>query len=234
MSLLERFFSDKKEKENNNTGTKIRRLRNQKKISASELGVIAGVNETAIRNYERGYRQVSNEKLELIAQGLGVPLETLVDRQINNYTDVIHILFELSEQYEFEPIAIPQKPQYVIQTKNETMLQAIQAWYDKRRQWETGSITQVEFKEWMDAFPLMCKAEIEEPIEIAESVYSDFERIMGFKSALESMELIVNSKVEEISACLDKKDNRTARMHLEILKSTVSTLVQVDIKKYGK
>ena len=232
MSLLERFFSDKRENKPKGTGIKIRKIRTQKKISASELGEVAGVNETAIRNYETGYRQVSDDKLILIAQRLGVPVETLVDRQINNYADVIHTLFELSEKYEFLPIELPQEPKYAIQTKDTVILQAMQNWFDKRRQWETGTITQTELQEWMDAFPLFCKEE--EPVEIKESVYSDFERIIRLKSTLESVDMIVESKVEEISTSLEKKDIRTARMQLETLKSTISTLVQVDIKKYGK
>lgn len=232
MGLLDRFFNDKKESKQNSTGIKIRKIRTQKKISASELGEVAGVNETAIRNYETGYRQVSDDKLSLIAQRLGVPVETLIDRQINSYMDTIHILFELSEKYEFVPITLPQEPRYAIQTKDVVILQALQAWYDKRRQWEAGSITQSEFHDWMDAFPLLCKDE--EPTEITESVYSDFERILGLKSALEQMDMIVDSKADEILSCIANKDNRMARKHLEELKSTVHTLTQVDIKRYGK
>ena len=66
------------------------------KTAVSELAEAAGVNEAAIRNYEVGYRQISRDKLELIAQKLGVPVETLVDRQIDSYNDAMHILFELS------------------------------------------------------------------------------------------------------------------------------------------
>lgn len=87
----------------------------------------------SIRNYEIGYRQASRDKLELIAQRLGVPVETLIDRQIDSYNDAMHILFELSEKYDLVPVEIPQEPKYVIQTKNEVILQALEAWYNKRR-----------------------------------------------------------------------------------------------------
>lgn len=232
MGLFDRFFNDKNENKSNSTGEKIRRIRTQKKISASELGEAAGVNHAAVRNYETGYRQVSPEKLSAIADKLGVPTETLLDRQINGYLDAIHILFELSEQYEFAPITLPQEPRYAIQTKDAVILQALQAWSEKRRQWEKGSITQSELREWMDAFPLKC--EDDDVAEDSESSYSDYERILGLRSTLESVVLIMDCKFEEITECLNKKDIRTAHMHMETLKSTISTLVHVDIKKYGK
>ena len=106
------------------------------KTAVSELAEAAGVNEAAIRNYEVGYRQISRDKLELIAQRLGVPVETLVDRQIDSYNDAMHILFELSDKYDLVPIELPQEPKYAIQTKDETILQALQAWYNERRKWE--------------------------------------------------------------------------------------------------
>lgn len=162
-----------------------------------------------------------------------MPVETLIDRQIDSYNDAMHILFELSEKYTLVPVEIPQEPKYVIQTKNEVILQALEAWYNKRRKWENGDITQAELQEWMDAFPLQCE-ENESPAEKGESRYTNFERIMGLKSALEQMDMIVNDNVELIEDCIAHKNYKTAREHLRTLKATVHTLSQVDIKRYGK
>ena len=99
--------------------------------------------------------KLPEDKLELIAQRLGVPVETLIDRQIDSYNDAVHILFELSEKYDLVPIELPQEPKYAIQTqKMKQILQHYKQWYNKRRQWENGDITQTELQEWMDAFPL--------------------------------------------------------------------------------
>lgn len=233
MSLLDKFLNNIKIEKRIETGQKIKRIRLRNKTAVSELAEAAGVNEAAIRNYEVGYRQISRDKLELIAQRLGIPVETLVDRQIDSYNDAMHILFELSEKYDLVPIELPQEPKYAIQTKDETILQALQAWYNERRKWENGDITQAELQEWMDAFPLQCE-EDGPPAEKAESRYTDFERIMGLKSALEQMDMIVNDNVELIEDCIAHKDYKTAREHLRMLKATVHTLSQVDIKRYGK
>ena len=95
MSLWDKFLNNIKIEKRIETGQKIKRIRLRNKTAVSELAEAAGVNEAAIRNYEVGYRQISRDKLELIAQRLGVPVETLVDRQIDSYNDAIHILFEL-------------------------------------------------------------------------------------------------------------------------------------------
>ena len=133
MSLWDIFLNNQKIEKRTGTGQKIKRIRSRKKTAVIELAEAAGVNETAVRNYEIGYRQASRDKLELIAQRLGVPVETLIDRQIDSYNDAMHILFELSEKYDLVPVEIPQEPKYVIQTKNEVILQALEAWYNKRR-----------------------------------------------------------------------------------------------------
>ena len=85
----------------------------------------------------------------------------------------------------------------------------------------------------MDAFPLQCE-ENESPAEKGKSRYTNFERIMGLKSPLEQMDMIVNDNVELIEDCIVHKNYKTAREHLRTLKATVHTLSQVDIKRYGK
>lgn len=72
-------------------------------------------------------------------------------------------------------------------------------------------------------FPLKCE-ENEPPTEKAESHYTDFERIMGLKSALEQMDMIVNDNVELIKDCIVHKNCKAAREHLRTLKATVYTL----------
>lgn len=70
---------------------------------------------------------------------------------------------------------------------------------------------------------MRCK-ENEPPAEKAESRYTDFECIMGLKSALEQMNMIVNDNVELIEDCIAYKDYKTAHEHLRTLKATVHTL----------
>ena len=63
MSLWDIFLNNQKIEKRTGTGQKIKRIRSRKKTAVIELAEAAGVNETAVRNYEIGYRQASRDKL---------------------------------------------------------------------------------------------------------------------------------------------------------------------------
>lgn|GEM_PF-742749 len=234
MLFFDKLFS-KKSDENTTTGKKIRQLRNTKRISAKELGASCGVNETAIRNYEQGIRQVSDEKLDLIAKCLGVTPSALYDRKISTYIDVMQVLFELADRYELLPVAIPQEPRFALLSKDAVLVGSIQAWYEQRRKWERKEITLEQLKEWENAFPLLCKDNLVDNSSdnIQESVYTDFERIVFLKRAVEEQKLIVNNYCQMIDECLQRKDIATARMHNDTLKKTINSVFEDDLKKFG-
>ena len=234
MLLFDKLFS-KKSDETMATGKKIRQLRNAKCISAKELGASCGVNETAIRNYEQGIRQVSDEKLDLIANCLGVTPSALYDRRISTYIDVMQVLFELADHYELLPVAIPQEPRFALLSKDVVLVGSIQAWYEQRRKWERKEITLEQLKEWENAFPLLCKDDLVHhgDNETLESVYTDFERIVFLKRAVEEQKLIVNNYCQMIKDCLEHKDTAMAHMHLDTLQKTFNTIFEDDIKKFG-
>ncbi len=61
-------------------GAKIRTLRNAKGLSGRELSVISGVSQAFISEVERGLVAISSEKLVLIAQSLGVGVDSLLSK----------------------------------------------------------------------------------------------------------------------------------------------------------
>ena len=119
----------------NSTGSKIRALRTRKNITVKELGEACDVNENSIRNYELGIRQMSEENLDLAAQHLNVPVAALRDRSIEDYVDVMHILFELSSDYGFIPFSLPDDSNCAIITKDEKLNESFRAWYIKQCEW---------------------------------------------------------------------------------------------------
>ena len=234
MSIFQKLFA-KKDSEKYKTGKKIREIRNTKHISAKELGASCGVNETAIRNYEQGIRQVNQEKLELIAKRLGVTPSALYDRHIETYVDVMQILFEMSDEYEIVPFSIPQEPKYALLTKDTVLVCAIQAWYEERRRWERKEITLAQLKAWEQAFPLVEENGVHThgEDESTESIYTDFERILFLKRALEEQILTVNNYGELIDECISRNDMEGVRRNKDILCSTVNTIFEKEVKKYG-
>lgn len=155
MEQLDSLLSCRLCTDNNVVGRRIRALRNANNMTAAELADKVGLAEQSIRNYENGSRQPSDDKLSRIAGELGVPLAMLRDRQISSYEDVMHILFELSDNFEFHPTTLQEKTKYAITSNNTPINHALQAWDEKYQQWKNGQITQAAFQQWKDAFPLL-------------------------------------------------------------------------------
>ena len=79
------------------TGQKIKELRQAKNLSQKELGIMSGLSEPAIRNYELGNRTPSPQQLEKIAAALNVSVYAISDPEIEDYNGVLHTLFQLEE-----------------------------------------------------------------------------------------------------------------------------------------
>jgi len=234
MSLIDKLFTQKNP-EGSASGAKIREIRNLKRISARELGDACSVNEVAIRNYERGIRQVNEKNLKAIAKRLGVNVSALHDRKIHSPVDVMHSLFELSESFEFIPIDIPQEPRYALITRDEVLIRAIESWFAKRREWEQKKISLEELKEWESSFPMQVSEQLCSNAEdaVAEHPRSDYDRIISLRSALESMALTVNNYADQIEGCLNNKDIGMALNNLNILNETIRNQADVSAKKFG-
>lgn len=109
-------------------GEKIRCYRKLKNISAKQLGAFIGVNETAIRNYERGYRQVSDEKLKKIADSLDMPLEAFYDRHLVAAQDSFWIAREMAEKGVVEPVLLLDGQAVALVVKDLAVAKLIKEW----------------------------------------------------------------------------------------------------------
>ncbi|MDP1810863.1 MAG: helix-turn-helix transcriptional regulator [Sediminibacterium sp.] len=63
-------------------GTRLKELRNQKKITQEQLYHICGIDRTYISDVENGRRNISIETLETILNGLDVSLATFFSKTI--------------------------------------------------------------------------------------------------------------------------------------------------------
>ena len=80
-------------------GQKIKELRQAKNLSQKELGIMSGLSEPAIRNYELGNRTPSPQQLEKIAAALNVSVYAISDPEIEDYNGVLHTLFQFVPYY---------------------------------------------------------------------------------------------------------------------------------------
>ena len=156
---LRQYFVTSKEEEKSNTGGKIKKIRHTRKVKIAEIAEAVGVSETCIRNYEVEYRNPDRESLCKVAEILGVPVETLVNRQLFTNLDAIHTLFEVAEKYDFEPTILPNNSGYVLKANSREMNYALGAWYNKLMKYRNGNISKEDFEMWLLSFPYECENE---------------------------------------------------------------------------
>lgn len=128
-------------------GGKIRNIRRLKGISAKEIGSAIGVNDTAIRNYELGFRTPKKEKVNGIAEILSVNPCALYERNLYSGLDFLHILFEIEEDFHISPYQV--KDSIYLQVKdNDVFNSALLSWLNQREKFLKGEITKEEYDIW--------------------------------------------------------------------------------------
>ena len=138
------------------TGQKIKKLRQSRNLSQKELGIMSGLSEPAIRNYELGNRTPSAQQLEKIASALNVSVYAISDPEIYDYVGVLHTLFELEETYGLTATKVDGVLclKFDGTTKNGTLPKMLALWYEKKEQLVAGEITQEEYESWCQRYPL--------------------------------------------------------------------------------
>ncbi|MBO5210132.1 MAG: helix-turn-helix transcriptional regulator [Lachnospiraceae bacterium] len=80
-------------------GEKIKKYRTFNGLTQAELGKMVGLSGDRIRQYENNVRTPKDGKLFEIADALGVNALALSEPDLDNTNSIMHILFELEEQY---------------------------------------------------------------------------------------------------------------------------------------
>lgn len=86
-------------------GSRIRELRTRHGLLQRELAEMAGVTESAVRNYELGLRTPRPQQLEALARALGVAPDTLADYGVETSCNAPEVLFRLEEGFGTRPEA---------------------------------------------------------------------------------------------------------------------------------
>lgn len=80
-------------------GENIKRIRLQRGLTQAELGYLVGIAESAVRRYELNMLKPKYDRLEKIANCLGVNVEVLLNAEMNDI-QAMHKLFQLFRQYD--------------------------------------------------------------------------------------------------------------------------------------
>ena len=168
------------EDSDNESGKKIREVRQRRRMTATELGAQADIKKALLIHYENGIRSVSDEALHKIADALGVPFSTLRARNLESASDVMQILFRLEQKYGVKPVRI--EDQIVLTSEMDLLSECFTLWFEQRKRFLNKEISEMEYQEWKDSFPLQYMsegtgAETDAPASEADSADEDDEEI---------------------------------------------------------
>ncbi|MBR5371744.1 MAG: helix-turn-helix transcriptional regulator [Oscillospiraceae bacterium] len=132
-------------------GNKIRSIRKRKKIKTSELANVCGVSESEMRHLENGTRIITEAQIEKVAERLQVSPAALRSRGIVDYSDIMHILFEISSIAGISPF-VTEDGTY-LKVEDPALISAICAWKEIEDKLQNQEISPKEWLSWLDNFP---------------------------------------------------------------------------------
>jgi len=135
-------------------GERLKKFRTAKGLVQKQLGIMAGLSEPAIRNYELGNRYPNAKQLEKIAGALGISQFAIADPNFDSYQELMHALFQLEDLYGLKPKNID--GQLVLEFDVEPVSRItsdLKLWSDELESLNTGNITQEQYDEWRYSFP---------------------------------------------------------------------------------
>ncbi|MDO4538390.1 MAG: helix-turn-helix transcriptional regulator, partial [Coriobacteriales bacterium] len=133
-------------------GAKIRELRQRRKLTQRELARLSGLSESALRSYELGDRFPKEKHIDRIARALKVRPEVFEDHRITTVDQVIHVLFNLEDQFGVVPNGTREEPGIKIDRRRAELRKALRDWGRRREQLEAGELSADEYRDWKDTY----------------------------------------------------------------------------------
>lgn len=142
-------------------GNKIRFFRNLRGYTQDELGQKIGLQGDRIRQYENGVRTPKEDMLLSIADALDVDVAALSDINIKSEEDIMHILFELEDNYSINIEKQNGKTVLVIDNedyRNSVLNTYLNYWYDKKQVFSLDKYSDpkdprvIDYKIWRGRF----------------------------------------------------------------------------------
>ena len=143
-------------KQKNTTGGKIKAIRKMMGFTQKDLGIEVGFPEASadvrIAQYESGKRGVTKDRLEMIAEVLGVSPATMRERNINDQLDLLHTLFEIENDYGLKPDLVLHnddiEPSLALVFPDDFDFYGFWEWIDMRQAYDFGIINKNDYDHW--------------------------------------------------------------------------------------
>lgn len=133
------------------SGEKLKKLRLLRGLTQKELARMSGLTDSAIRNYELGYRSPDKDQLKKIAEALRCDASALIDHTPISIFEFMQIIFDYEDDFKIRPLIEGSTIGLMSHDKN--LNDFLLEWEDMRRKHYNGEITDDEFDDWKLSYP---------------------------------------------------------------------------------
>ncbi len=145
-------------------GKKIKKYREERKLTQKQLALRAGMSEPAIRNYELGNRTPSEKQIEKIALSLDVSPFAIANPDLESYIGVMHALFYLEENYGVIPGEINGEICLRFKDRFSGISTNVEKWLKEYKTVQNASEDDIEkaetyYEEWKSSYPRLSAQE---------------------------------------------------------------------------
>ena len=118
-------------------GERIKKIREAREMTRAELGMLIGLDQNRVQQYENGRRKPKLPLLKKIAYALGVNTIALMDPNADSYVGAMYALFQMEEKQDLR--IVKKDGSYCLQFgdgKFGGMNNYLKAWYEVRNELE--------------------------------------------------------------------------------------------------
>ncbi len=133
------------------SGEKLKKLRLLRELTQKELAIKSGLTDSAIRNYELGYRSPNKEQLIKIAEALDCDVSALIDHTPISIFEFMQILFDYENDLKLRPLIEESTIGLISQDIN--FNDFLVEWDEMRKKHYNEEITDDEFRDWKLSYP---------------------------------------------------------------------------------
>ncbi len=140
-------------------GIRMKYYRLKKNLTQRELAEKCGLTESAIRNYELGYRSPNDEQRTKIAEALKVSVFAISEPDISMLFGMIHVLFDIEKIYGIAPMIEGDKVWLKVpgndncSAPDNVVYSLIKTWAKARKKYESKEVNLETYIDWQSKFP---------------------------------------------------------------------------------
>lgn len=140
-------------------GIRMKYYRLKNNLTQRELAEKCGLTESAIRNYELGYRSPNEEQRTKIAKELKVSVFAISEPDISMLFGMMHVLFDIEKMYGITPkiegdkvwLNVPGNDNF--STTEDVVYLLIKTWAKARQLYESKEVDLETYIDWQSKYP---------------------------------------------------------------------------------